>query len=356
MMTTSTTNRQVTPLSYWVEEVLGQYFDFNDEIAEAVVDSDWVDVAHGEEAFFDIAADYESTPISLHEYYAEWRFVLEELKHGRRFFNSSAQSLFGRLFCGVEAMKSRGDKNKEQPVVWELPQGSKLYRARTLESMSLLSEFHTQPFQNVGPPPRSQARAGRMNVEGVVVFYGATDPETCLAEMRPPLKGETALIELQTRKSLRVLDFTRLERSYGEGLSYFQPDFTEEVERLAFLRRLHTLISKPVIPGREADYLITQTMAEYLAHVHEEPFDGILFKSVQRSGGTNVVLFAQRSTRPSAGKGEFPIEYVDGSFKLFLTEEINYKHRERGLNVYEGEVSLSYEERSEDYSGDGWLE
>src|SRR5258708_5926999 len=111
--------------------------------------------------------------------------------------------------------------------------------------------------------------------------------------MRPALGGDTAVIELQTTKPLRVLDFTRLQEPHGEGLSYFQPDFTAEVERRAFLLRLHTLISQPVVPGREADYLITQTMAEYLAHVHQEPFGGILFKSVQRAGGVNVVLFAE---------------------------------------------------------------
>src|SRR6202035_2572480 len=112
-------------------------------------------------------------------------------------------------------------------------------------------------------PPADQARAGRMNVEGVVVFYGATDSETCVAEMRPALGGDTALIALQTTRPVRLLDFTRLEKSHNEGLSYFQPNFTAEVERLAFLRRLHTLISQPVVPGRESDYLITQTMAEY---------------------------------------------------------------------------------------------
>ena len=120
--------------------------------------------------------------------------------------------------------------------------------------------------------------------------------------MRPALGGDTALVELQTTKPLRMLDFTRLQKSHGEGLSYFQPNFTEEVERRAFLRRLHTLISQPVVPGREADYLITQTMAEYLAHVHQEPFDGILFKSVQRAGGINVVLFPERNLAVAPGK------------------------------------------------------
>jgi len=106
-----------------------------------------------------------------------------------------------------------------------------------------------------------------------------------------------------------------------------------EVERRAFLRRLHTLISQPVVPGREADYLITQTMAEYLAHVHDEPFDGIMFKSVQREGGANVVLFG--------AKRSFPLEYVDQSLKLFATQAVQYTHRERRYYILDGgKVSL----------------
>jgi hypothetical protein len=345
------------PLSYWVQEVLGQDFDFEDEIVDAVVDTEFVDAADGEIAFYDSAADYESIPTSLHQYYEEWAFVLQELKHSRRFFSTSAQSLFDRLFRGVDAMKSFGKENKDESVVWTFPQGSKLYRARTCDSASRLNDFYSQPYRNVGPPPSDGARAGRMNVEGVVVFYGATDAETCLAEMRPALGGDTAVIELQTTKPLRVMDFTRLQKSHGTGLSYFQPDFIEEVERLAFLRHLHTLISQPIVPGRESNYLITQTLAEYLAHVHREPFDGILFKSVQRAGGTNVVLFAEHQlAAATSSSNTFPVDYVHGSFKLFSTEEINYSHRDRHLREYEGKVSLAYDEEEDDLYDDGRLE
>jgi len=346
--------QQGDPLSHWVQEILGQYFNFNEEIVDAVVDSEHVDEADGEIRFFDSAASYESIPTSLHAYYSQWEFVLDELKHSRRFFSSSAKTLFDELFDGIETMKSFGENNKDETVVWTLPEGSKLYRARTCESSSRLNEFHAHPMKNVGPPPPAQARAGRMNVEGVTVFYGGRDADTCLAEMRPALGGDTVVIELQTTKALRVLDFTRLQKSHGEGLSYFQPNFNSEVERLAFLRRLHRLISQPVVPGHESDYLITQTLAEYLAH--EDPFDGILFKSVQRAGGVNIVLFRER------GKGDpdrpcFPLKYVDGSFKLFRTKTIQYKHKERRLYVDGGKVSLAYdEEEDDDYFDYGWLE
>jgi RES domain len=153
------------------------------------------------------------------------------------------------------------------------------------------------------------------------------------------------------------LDFTRLQRSHGTGLSYFQPDFVEEVERLAFLRRLHTLISQPVVPGRESDYLITQTLAEYLAHVHREPFDGVLFKSVQRAGGTNVVLFAERPRAAAApGNSTFPVSYIDRSLRLFSTEKIQYEHRERRLTERGGKVYRAYEDEDDYLLDDGRLE
>ncbi len=342
--------QQGDDLLYWVQTVLDQYFDFNDEIVDAVVDSEVVDVRDGDVPFFDSTADYESNPPELHEYYSEWNFALQDLKHGRRFFNSSAQALFGKLFHQIETMKSWNDDSKqEESVVWNLPKGSKLYRARICDSAARLNEFYANPLEKVGPPAADNARAGRMNVEGVAVFYGARDFETCLAEMRPALGGDTAVIELQNTKPLRVLDFTMLEQSHGVGLSYFQPDFDAEVDRRAFLRRLHTLISQPVTPGRESDYLITQTMSEYLAHVHREPFDGVLFKSVQRAGGVNVVLFPERNVKMTPGNNTFPIEYVSDSFKLFSTEAINYKHRERRLREDDGKVFLAYEGEDDDW-------
>ena len=63
------------------------------------------------------------------------------------------------------------------------------------------------------------------------------------------------------------------------------------MERREFTRRLHTLIRAPVLPGHEAEYLITQAMAEYLAHLRNPGFDGLIFGSSQHEEGANVVLF-----------------------------------------------------------------
>ncbi len=323
------------PLSDIVQEVLGQYFDFNDEIVAGVVDSEYVDERDGGIAFFDDTANYVERSASPHRYFEEWNHALDELKHQRRFFGAFAGTLFDTLFRGIEKMQTWNQKKgKAESVVIELDEGVELFRARICESTALLKDAMTDPFKHVGPPPPERARAGRMNVEGVAVFYGATDLDTCLAEMRPYLGGDSAVITVRTTRSLRLLDFTRIDRSY-RPLSYFQPDFTEEAEKNAFLRRLGGLISKPVAPGRESDYLITQTMAEYLAYAHEKPLNGILFKSVQKDGGTNIVLFPTRNA--------FPITYVEKSFKLFSTKSIKYKHQEKKVHLVKGEIEFAYD-------------
>jgi len=322
------------PLSHHVEGVIGQHLGFEDEIADTLASGADVFLSEGEAPFFDRSKKYVAASILPQGYDSDWDFVLHDLKHRKRFFNSDASALFSRLFKDVEKRQWKNQRNGiEEKAVWDLPEGSEVFRARICDSTEAIKDAYSEPLKHVGPPPPTHARAGRMNVEGVPVFYGAMDVETCLAEVRPALGNDTVVIKLRTAKPLRVLDFTRLEQSY-RSLSYFQPDFFEEAKRGVFLCRLQRLISQPIIPGRESDYLITQTMTEYLAHVHETPFDGILFKSAQRSGGTNVVLF------PNILR-EFPVTYVDESFKLFSTKFIDYKHAEGDVYLLDDELFIS---------------
>jgi RES domain-containing protein len=334
------------PLSFHIQEVLGQSFSFDDEIVKALIENDGAWPPDGEEPFFSDEVNYVPTTKSAPELYERWCFVEEDLKHSRRFFSSAAKELFEYLFRDVET-RTYWDASEKKPmtVVRELPAGSELFRARICHSNEDVKDALKDPYKKVGPPPPVRARAGRMNVDGVAVFYGALDSDTCLAELRPTIGGEAAVIRVRTIRPLRLLDFTRIKDSY-RVLSYFQPDFNKQVEKNRFLRHLENLISQPVRPGRESDYLITQTMAEYLAHVHSEKndgklfqgelFDGLLFKSVQKTGGTNVVLFPKP-------KGEtdnaFPLAYVDDSVTFFRTMTIEYKHDDMRLRLMEdGEI------------------
>lgn len=305
------------PLSHHLQEVIGTYLGFEEEIVRALEDNEDVRPQDGEEAFFDRSQEYVPTRIRPYRYMELWDYALDELKHRRRFFSSTAKELFDELFDGVEN-RWWANAEEDRNVVRSFPVGSEFYRARICSSLSTLKEVLGDPFKNVGPPPTEGARSGRMNPEGVPVFYGSLDSETCVAETRPALGNETAVIKIRTTKVLRLLDFSRLGESYTQ-LSYFQPDFVAQCEKGAFLRRLQRLISQPIVPGRESDYVITQTLAEYLAHVYRPSFDGILFDSVQRRQGTNMVLF------PDV-QGGFPLSYVDESISLYSTSSIEYSH------------------------------
>ncbi|MCK9284484.1 MAG: RES family NAD+ phosphorylase [Rhodocyclaceae bacterium] len=329
-------------MSSIVQQVLGQYFDFNDEILDAVSNAEDVSPRDGEEPYWDQTTNYVEHEIFENQYYAEWFATLQELKHSRRFFSPSAKTLFTKLFLGVDDLQVRSIR-KPLLVARHLRLGTKIFRARVSPSRAALNDFYSNPFVHVGPPPSHLAKAGRMNADGVAVFYGALEEDTCLAEMRPALGNELVLITVSAERDLRVLDFTRLDHARsGKTLSYFQPNFAEELKKRTFLRKLHRLISQPVVPGHEADYLITQTMAEYLAHVHEPPFDGVLFASAQRAEGTNVVLFPRADMLDESSPQGFGIRYIDDTTKLVKTATINYSHIEQDVTILDnGEVRVA---------------
>lgn len=338
------------PLSWAVQEVLGQYFDFEDEIVQAVIDAEDVWPPDGDIPFFDDTSNYVEKRVVLSYYYEEWDALLKELKHRRRFFSPLAHTLFAKLFGGVEELKVRlPGQNNAVSVVHNLPIGSELFRARICSSEAVLVEVFTDPLKHVGPPPESHARTGRMNADGVVVFYGAEDLKTCLAEMRPAIGNDLAVIKLRTTKSLRLLDFSLLEHAYsGTPLSYFQPDFSDELEKRTFRRRLHRLVSQPIIPGKETEYLITQTMAEYLAHVHQNPFDGVLFASAQRANGKNVVLFPAPDLMTDKPADAFGLAYDEGSLQIFEITSIAYTHHKRDAFFHLGQVHFLHAQHLDD--------
>jgi hypothetical protein len=86
-------------------------------------------------------------------------------------------------------------------------------------------------------------------------------------------------------------------------------------------------------------------MAEYLAHIHGNtpngllfntgPLDGLLYESVQKTGGTNVVLFPGQTVD---AHNPFPIAYVANSIKFFQTMTIGYEHFEKGMRMSGDEI------------------
>ncbi len=324
----------------------------------------------------EITSNHNEAKATPHAWMAQWHYLRDELAHRRRFFSNGARELFDSLLEGVTDLKFFDqDTDHWLPVVNELPVGTEVLRARVVRSDSELREFVETPSRELGAPPPEKAPTGRMNAAGIAVFYGALDSDTCLAEMRPALGGRVLVGEFRTTHALRVLDFTRLEAARLAELSYFDSKYAEQRERAVFLRRLHGLISRPVVPGHEDEYLITQTLTEYLAHVHRPSFDGVIFESVQREGGANIVLFGRDGleqvidipednadklplfTPPLPG-GEpmqvllFPAEYVTDSAKLYVTRSIEYSHHDLHFSV--DEKHLFVYEYDKDFDDVDW--
>lgn len=313
--------QQGDPLEYVVSEVLGQDIDFLEDIVEAVIDAEDVWPPDGDEPFYDDCYNYVRRRVPAYEMLDEWQMVHDELTSSRRFSSTAAKKFFADIFNKIDTLQFAPDSGGDYvSVVQQLPAATKIYRARTFDSVGALETILADPFTHVGPPPAHKARAGRMNADGIVVLYCGMDVETTIAEMRPPLGGDTVVITLETTDALRILNFERLEFAFSlDKLSQFDPELDHQLEKHVFLQQLHHLVSQPVLPGKEGDYLITQTMAEYLNHVILPSFDGISFGSVQRDGGTNIVLF-------STWEKTFPVTYVDQSIRAFRTNEIEYKH------------------------------
>lgn len=312
-------------IEYIVQEVFGQDFKFSNELAEAVILAEGYDPRSGDGRFFEQGMKYVAIDPSGSGRHIRWCYVENQLRTSRRFFSAAAEDFFDELFRDVDRVLFDGGPDGDRGVVTNLPTGSTVYRGRICRG-DLLPIFNN-PIEQVGPPPSNLVRAGRMNAEGISVFYGATDEKTCLAELRPAIGQESAIIAVRTTLSLRMLDFTRLTKAY-KSLSYFQPDYDDQADKLLFLRMLGILISQPVIPGHEIEYLMTQTMMEYLAHVYRDPiearsFDGVIFPSAQHKDGKNIVFFPRIENDTPV----FPIEYVADSLAINVTRTITYEHK-----------------------------
>jgi hypothetical protein len=278
--------------------------DSSEELAEAVREylSDQYD-PHGKHALVDPCpyaedSQYEERPIDTYEYQESWDSFRQEILSRARFFNQTAKFALEHLFQGVAQLSTHeGDS-----VVRILNSEDSIFRGRLANSFEALEEIIKSAPESMGAPPSRHASAGRMNAEGISVFYGATDIDTCIAEIRAPVGGYVVVGRFELLNELRLLDLAKLRAVFLSG-SLFDHEHTESLSRVQFLKQLESELTQPVVPGSESrDYLPTQVVAEYLADHPEMQLDGIMFASSQVSSeegadasqrkGKNVVLFS----------------------------------------------------------------
>lgn len=252
--------------------------------------------ASGDETAFAEDSHYEEATVDTSPMHANWRFFDKSLKTEARLFNREAEAVLDGLFGDLHAQKTK----KGAAVIVDAGPGkdiAALYRARTFQSNEGdLKAALARPDIGIGPPPPRAARAGRMNAQGIAVFYGATDPSVALSEVRPPVGSRVVVARFEIIRPVRLLDVDALRDILVTG-SIFDTTFIDRLRRAKFLEHLSERITMPVLPDDElTEYLPTQAIADYLANRSEPKIDGLVYKSVQSgSTGVNVVLFHKSS-------------------------------------------------------------
>ena len=278
-----------------ISEVIADEAGVDEDVAEDIRESlsngkcleDCADPDDG--TGFETKVRYEKAEPNAAVFHNMWIGFENSIKSEARFLTRKSTATLDRIFKGIKDHKTSSGK---AVVVDAGPEGliSELYRARVFQSGDKLAAALKRPDIEMGPPPASGVRAGRMNAFGISVFYASRDVDTAIAEVRPPVGSRVAVAKFKVVRPLRLLDVSAL-RSIEKSGSIFNPEYLNQLQQANFLRTLSARISRPVMPDDEAlEYLATQAIANYLAE--EMELDGLVYPSMQiESSKGNVVLF-----------------------------------------------------------------
>ncbi|MBV1810090.1 RES family NAD+ phosphorylase [Pseudomonas viridiflava] len=257
---------------------------------------------------------------------AEWARIATGLIHGRRFFNPIANGFFEKVIS--EVMRAGSEANADtSAVVNILPQNTRFYRARIASTHAQIQEFQKDPPGALGAPPKDRAANNRMSPAGVPLLYVAADADTGIAEVRPSI-GDTVVVgEFIASRPMEFFDFTALTGLQHKELSWFEHGYRERTDRRLLLEYLHELIARPV-RANDTDYVMTQALAEYIRYYADQRFDGISFRSVQRAGGINYVIFDKSTPEEMLSPNwlpKFSLEASKEPVSIFEVKQVQYQ-------------------------------
>ena len=281
------------PVEFVISEIAGLEPDIAEDLRELLSGRyAYLAATDGDDDPYDLEAHYAAKGPDDWEFRETWSEFCREIRSRSRFFSAGAEAALNSIFGDLDTYRTSDGR----PVVLEIsPTDEKrfFWRARKAQSTEDLEAILKSPSSEMGPPPSRCATGGRMNAHGIPVFYGAFDPDTCVAEVRAPVGSHVVVAKFELLRPVRLLDFDALAEVYVPG-SHFDPDYRERQGRGAFLEHLVREVSMPILPQDEAfEYLPTQVVAEFLAS-RTPPLDGIVFRSTQTDRvGRNVVLFNQ---------------------------------------------------------------
>lgn len=281
----------------------------------------------GEAPFY--AADQTYVPIRLDgwRHGVLWRQFREAILHRQRFFNDPAKEFLAEIFDGIQNQSDIENK----PAFYRLSTADEMlfYRARIVTDEDAFQKITKDPATLMGPPPPPLRRAGRMNAAGIAVFYGATEKETAIAELRPAVGSLISLAAFRVHRPIHVLDLTRFNHA-GKQLDIFAKNQMMRATQWAFMQSFASEISQPILPGDEhLEYVPAQVVAEYLTNQpvrwrgSDVTPEAIIFRSAQRDGGKNIAVMGAAATlcrqTPVEGVGETSASRPETDFLDFAS-------------------------------------
>ena len=246
---------------------------------------------YGEANPYDSEAYYEERRPDDTEFRLNWKSFCDEIMYQERFFPQSAEPVLRGIFEDLDGLSTYNGTPVIRKVT-PLDEDFQIWRARTAQSDAEITSILESLDRQLGAPPPSSAEVGRMNPKGVSVFYGAMNPETCIAEVRPAVGSHVVLGRFRLLREVKLLDLGALSGVFANS-SHFDPDYGFKTAKTAFIRYLVSEISRPVMPTEvDREYLPTQYVAAYLAQRAKPKLDGIIFPSTQTGDDQqNIVLF-----------------------------------------------------------------
>lgn len=248
----------------------------------------------GKRGDFDDDVKFVPASITQGQWPQTWTKFEHTLKYEARYFNQENIDCLQEVFDRIDRHFTIDGK----PLVAKGGPRSRyksLYRVRVFQDALTMYEALAEPEINLGPPPHGKGQAGRMNADGISVFYGALQQRTAIAEARPPVGSFAVAARFDIVEPVRLLNLSALEKAVAntDEVSRFNPAYEQYHSRIAFLRSLRELMTRPVMSDDKfASYLPTQAVADYLSSRVELEIHGIVFPSTQAAGkAINVVLF-----------------------------------------------------------------
>lgn len=197
-----------------------------------------------------------------------WDDFVEGIKRKNRFHGNyiNMNKLFVFLQCAVKTYH----KDKV------------MYRSR------ICSDEKGYKPKEMGPPPDTEAKGGRVNPTGISILYLSDSKETTFYEIRAGVHDFVTVGRFKLLKDVTVINIAGIDCISPFIGTHYGFDFTQYAINIQNLKMIAQEIAKPLRNDNSLDYLPTQYISDY---IRSKGYDGIEYISAMSRRGINLAVF-----------------------------------------------------------------